>query len=60
MNEYQQTTGKVYEGIAAKCTGCGNIFKVNASKKNTPLVCDKCKGEKCVPFNQTTAKLPNV
>lgn len=59
-NDFQMTTGKIYEEKAVKCNECHRPFLVIAASTNSKgdLVCPYCDSTSISPFQKTTAKLP--
>ena len=61
MVNYQQTTGKLYEGKNLQCTNskCGKVFRVSEQHLAQGMkTCIYCGCQNCEPFKQTTASLP--
>lgn len=59
-NNMEFTTGKVYKGQTRRCRACKRVFALteNQSKGITHCVCPYCGSSNLLPFQRTTAKLP--
>lgn len=59
-NDFQQTTGKLYDEKAVKCDECRKPFLVITASRNEDgdLVCPYCDSTSISAFQKTTATLP--
>jgi len=59
-NNFQQTTGKLYDEKAVKCDECRRPFLVIAASadENGDMMCPYCNSTAISRFQKTTAKLP--